>query len=125
MRHVADKLDRYNVDRMRMPVDDRIVAVAADERGEVVGGAIAYAQWHYLSIEVLWVAEGQRGDGIGRRLMAEIEREGRRRGCHSAHTDTFTFQAPGFYMGLGYRLFGKLENYANGQTRYFLVKSLE
>ncbi|MFT7521642.1 MAG: ribosomal protein S18 acetylase RimI-like enzyme [Kiritimatiellia bacterium] len=121
---VARRLDEYNVRHIQMPVDDRIVALAADQSGELVGGAIAYSQWGYLSLEVLWVDEDQRRHGIGARLMHVIEEEGRQRGCHSAHTDTFTFQAPSFYLSLGYEVFGQLEGYAAGQTRYYLVKRL-
>jgi hypothetical protein len=42
--------------------------------------------------------------------------------CHSAWLDTF--QARNFYLRHGYREFGALEGYPQGQTRYFLRKAL-
>ena len=37
---------------------------------------------------------------------------------------TFSFQAPGFYRKLGYREFGKLNDFPKGQSRYWLNKAL-
>jgi hypothetical protein len=57
--------------------------------------------------------------------MAAMEDAARRRGCRAAWLDTFSFQAPGFYRGLGYRVFGKLAGYPPGHTRHFLWKPLD
>ena len=46
------------------------------------------------------------------------------RGCRYAHLDTFSYQARPFYDRLGYRLFGELENYPPGHSRFFLRKQL-
>ena len=45
------------------------------------------------------------------------------RGCHSVWVDTFSFQAPGFYPKLGYKVFGELD-YPPGHKRIFLQKRL-
>jgi hypothetical protein len=36
--------------------------------------------------------------------------------------DTFSFQARPFYEKLGYEVFGQLEDYPRGHSRYFLQK---
>lgn len=61
----------------------------------------------------------------GRRLLALIEQEGRQRGAKNAYLDTFSFQAPGFYAKLGYRVFGTLTEFPSGHQRCFLTKALE
>jgi hypothetical protein len=38
--------------------------------------------------------------------------------------DTFSFQAPGFYQKLGYRVFGELVDFPPGHTRQYLTKRL-
>jgi len=53
------------------------------------------------------------------------EEEARRRGCHSVHLDTLSFQALPFYQKHGYAVFGALENHPVGHTRYFLKKKLD
>ena len=56
--------------------------------------------------------------------MEQAEREAIRRGCRTIWLDTFTFQARGFYERLGYSVFGTLEDYPPGHSRFFLKKSL-
>jgi GNAT superfamily N-acetyltransferase len=96
-------------------VRDGAAAVVAGIAGNT------YAGW--LFVQYLWVAEALRGGGIGRGLKAQAERLARTRGCHSAHLDTFSFQARGFYETLGYEVFGALD-YPPGYARYFLRKRL-
>ena len=75
-------------------------------------------------VELLFVPESLRGQGIGAQLMERAETEGRRRGCGNAWLDTFEFQARGFYERLGYRCFGELANYPPGFSRFFMTKAL-
>ena len=39
-------------------------------------------------------------------------------------TDSFSFQAPGFYQKAGYEIFGALEGIGGKFTRYYLRKKL-
>jgi ribosomal protein S18 acetylase RimI-like enzyme len=80
-----------------------------------------YCDW--LFIRYLWVSDGLRGKGIGRKLMGEAEGRASERGCHSAYVDTFSFQAPGFYRKLGYEIFGELD-WSPEHKRIFLQKRL-
>jgi len=54
--------------------------------------------------------------------MAEVE--ARKRGARYAYLDTFDFQAPEFYKKYGYEVFGVLEDFPSGHTRYFMKKQL-
>jgi ribosomal protein S18 acetylase RimI-like enzyme len=38
------------------------------------------------------------------------------------YLDTFDCQAPGFYEKLGFKVFGKLEDYPPGHQRFYLMK---
>ncbi len=94
-----------------------------DEAQTIRAGLIGYAYGGWLFVNLLWVHAELRRSGIGRRLIGEAERRGREFGCHSAHLDTFSFQAPGFYRRLGYREFARLD-YPPDNQRIFLKKSL-
>jgi ribosomal protein S18 acetylase RimI-like enzyme len=78
--------------------------------------------WQWLFVEALWVDDAWRRRGIGRALLAQAEAHAVAAHCHSAWPDTF--QARDFYQALGYRQFGALDEYPDGQTRYFLCKRL-
>ena len=95
-----------------------------DSDGEVVGGLLGEIYWGWLHIDVLWVHERFRNGGMGRELMQAAEQEAVRQGCTAAFLDTFSFQALPFYLGLGYEIFGELNDFPPGHGRYFLKKAL-
>ena len=100
----------------------REIAVIARRGSEIVGGLIGLTHWNWMHIRFLLVDEAERRLGLGRKLMVAAEAEARSRGCVNVHLDTFSFQALPFYERLGYRVFGRLEDYPPGHTRYFLEK---
>ena len=77
----------------------------------------------HLHVDLLFVPEDLRRTGIGRRIMIDAEEEAIRRGCRGAWLDTYSFQARGFYERLGYAMFGTIENYPPGHSRFFLKKT--
>jgi ribosomal protein S18 acetylase RimI-like enzyme len=93
-----------------------------DPGGRLMGGLSGVMSWGWLFIDAVWIHPDLRGQGAGRALMAHAESHAAAAGCHSTWLDTF--QARGFYEGIGYRVFGTLEDYPAGQTRSFLRKRL-
>lgn len=94
-----------------------------DDQSRLLGGVAGMIAWDWLFIEALWVSDALRGRGVGRLLMGRAETHARAQGCHSAWLDTF--QARGFYETLGYEPFGQLEDFPDGQTRYFMRRRLD
>jgi len=95
-----------------------------DERGQMMGGLSGATAYGWLFVELLFVPEALRGQGVGTRLIQLAEAEAVARGCHSVWLDTFEFQARGFYERLGYSCFGELKNYPTG-SRFFMSKRLQ
>jgi GNAT superfamily N-acetyltransferase len=107
------------------PFRSEPLAVLLHDPGDrLIGGLIGRSFWGWVLIELLWVDAAHRGAGHGRRLMASAEEEGRRRGCHHARVDTYSFQAPGFYEKLGYARVGTLDDFPTGHQRHFYSKPL-
>jgi GNAT superfamily N-acetyltransferase len=104
------------------PAAHRDLTLFARHNREVVGGLIGHTHWNWLFVKQLWVADSFRRRGLGRSLMRAAEQAARSRGCLHAHCDTFDFQALPFYQKLGYHIFGQLEDYPVGHTRFFLHK---
>lgn len=96
--------------------------VLARQGETLVGGLLGHTHWNWLFISHLWLAEEVRGSGVGRQVIDAAEQEAVRRGCRHAHCDTFDFQALAFYQKLGFKVFGSLEDYPPGHTRYYLQK---
>jgi ribosomal protein S18 acetylase RimI-like enzyme len=96
-----------------------------DENGAIIGGLLADTYWHYLEVHTLWVSEAYRHAGHASRLLNAAESEARQRGCKHAFLDTFSFQALGFYHKLGYREFGRLDEFSGKYERHYLHKRLD
>ena len=90
----------------------------------IVGGVIGEIFWDWLHIDLMWIPEDLRGQGLGHQLLTAIEDEARSHGAKNVFLDTFSFQAPEFYRQHGYRLFGELPGFPAGYTRLFLTKEL-
>ena len=94
-----------------------------DEAEAIHAGLIGYCYAGWLFVNLLWVHEALRRQGIGQRLLAEAERHGIAFGCHSSFLDTFSFQGPDFYPKVGYEEFARLD-YPPDYQRIFLKKPL-
>lgn len=95
-----------------------------DGAGRTVAGALAWRAEDLVMLDVLWVDEAHRREGLGARLLAALEAEGRRQGARRLELNTFGFQAPGFYEKQGYRLVGKVEPCIGPHGHYHYIKEL-
>jgi GNAT superfamily N-acetyltransferase len=123
-RVVVQGLRAYNIAQTQDARYTLLRLFLRDATGKVVGGLLGEISWGWLHISTLWLAEDLRRGGYGTQLMAAAEAEAVGRGCHSAFLDTFSFQARPFYERLGYEVFGHLDAYPPGHSRYFLRKRL-
>jgi GNAT superfamily N-acetyltransferase len=117
-------LHAYN-QQMGGPYDrEPVTVLARDGEGEVVGGLLGLTYWNWLFIDWLWLAPEHRGRGVGSQLLEHAEAIARGRGATHAYTDTFSFQAPGFWSRHGYVEFGRLEGMPPGHARLWFRKEL-
>ena len=107
------------------PAERQALAVLVhDPAGGLVAGISGYTAWGWLYVQWLWLAEGQRGQGLAGRMLAAAEAEARQRGCHGAYIDTFNPVALKAYRRAGYEPFGELPEFPRGRVRTFLQKRL-
>ena len=92
--------------------------------GGVVAGLYGFTWGDWLEVKLVWVRPDHRGRGLARQLVELAEAEARSRGCHSVLLDSYSFQAAGMYEKLGYRAFGRLQNYPDAAERVFFTRSL-
>ena len=75
-------------------------------------------------IERLWVRASDRRRGVGAELLAAIDAEARRRGCHQLALTTHSFQAPDFYRSHGFEIAGEIAQYPAGHSYFLMRKQL-
>ncbi|GHV19494.1 N-acetyltransferase [Clostridia bacterium] len=94
----------------------------AQENGKVLGGALCKTIYNWLYIDTLKVKEEFRGQDIGSKIIAEIEKFAREKGFEGLYVDTFGFQARPFYEKQGFALNGTIEGYPPGSKMFILTK---
>lgn len=98
---------------------------ARNAEGVIVAGLTGSTYWGYLYVGRLWTDDRFRNNGLGSRLLEEAEQEAQRRGCHSVHLMTGSFNALPFYRKRGYSIFGVLKDMPVGHTQYFMNKKMK
>ena len=124
LERLHDAIDSFNVGTTGRDDWGQITVFARDEDGRLAGGITGdwWAGW--LHVTYLWLEERLRGQGVGRKLLAEAERAALEKGCRGVFLESFSFQAPGFYRKLGYREIGRLDDYPPGHAQHYLWKPL-
>lgn len=78
-----------------------------------------------LCVNVLFVRDENRGEGIGSLLLKKVEEEARKKGAKLSHLHTFDFNnAKDFYLRHGYEIYGVLDDCPTGYKHYYFKKSL-
>ena len=100
---IANRLEEFNNSiaprtHPYLDIDKKIV----DDKGNMIAGCIAgVSGWDTAHIDVIWVDEPCRNQGIGSYLLGEIEREAKENGAYLVRTDAMDLQAA-FFKKHGY-----------------------
>ena len=92
--------------------EEEFVLKVENENGEIIGGCIAEAyeyHWSRLLLGELWVDERYRHQGIGSKIIREVERIAREKGCRVVTLGTASYMARPFYEKHGYTGFTTLK----------------
>ncbi len=121
---VNSALAKFNEEKVGADNHELLNIVEYDENNSIIAGILGGTYWGWLHIDILWVAEKCRKQGIGSKLLKAAEEEAQKRGCHSVHLDTMSWQAPEFYKKHGYKIISELENIPAGNKKFHLIKEL-
>ncbi len=103
------------------------ISLAAWREGILIGYILGMAINVELHITNVAVHLNFQRQGLGRLLISEIEKEGRRRGCHYAYLEVRVSNTPAIelYKKSGYRIVYTRKNYyLDGEDAYVMEKIL-
>jgi len=122
---IGNGLRRFNAQQSGIDDSRPLAVVVSDpDTNEVLGGITGRTSLGLLFIDLVFLPDDLRGDGLGSRILKLAEDEGRRRGCRAAMLYTISFQAPRFYERHGWRVFGEIACDPPGTSRIFMTKTL-
>ncbi|MEG2811458.1 MAG: GNAT family N-acetyltransferase [Clostridium sp.] len=123
---VINEIINYNLSKVPKTQEDDFIyinRVILNSDGKIIAGINSKMYcWNCLYIDVLWINEDYRKQGLGSILLKEVENTSKEKGCYLIHLDTFDFQAKDFYIKNGYKVFGTLDECPKGHKRYFMSK---
>lgn len=79
---------------------------------------------NWARIDVFFIEEAYRRSGIGMQLIKKVEEFATKNHCTGIITDTWDFQAKGFYEKMGFSLYGTLKDHPIGTIVYCYEKKL-
>jgi ribosomal protein S18 acetylase RimI-like enzyme len=120
---LRNALHEYNFARTGYR-DGRELSCFVRDQGRLVAGIAGFTWGGYARIDMLWIDEALRRQGLGRALLAAAEAEARRRGCTTVVLETHSFQAPDFYAALGYQKVGETTETPSGYTQLTFQKQI-
>ncbi len=123
--YIDDKLVEYNKSQVPAVNDFEWFGKKMEgENGESVAvGFAGVNYWNNAFAELLWVEESCRNQGIGSRILSELEQEAKKKGACMIILDAREWNVD-FFKKLGYTVYCTLEDYPNGYSKYKLLKRL-
>jgi len=101
-----------------------LAVTVRDADDALLGGLVGRTSLGLLFVDLIFVPDALRGQGVGAQIMRMAETEAVARVCRQAVLFTIAFQAPEFYRRLGYAEFGRIASGPAEQARVFMTKTL-
>jgi GNAT superfamily N-acetyltransferase len=117
-------LRRHAVKSGGVATEDKPFSILAYIDETLVGGLIGKVFWNWLYADLVWVEEGFRGQGIGTHVMRRAEERALEMKLTGIYLWTETWQAPSFYLKLGYAQFAEFRDFPPGHSRLGFHKYL-
>jgi GNAT superfamily N-acetyltransferase len=122
---ITDGLRAYDLSQSGYDDFRPLAVFVRDPRtGKVLGGLHGRSEFGLVYVAWFFLPEDLRRAGIGSRVLAMAEEEGRRRGCTRIALTTLSVEAPGFYQKQGYDIAATIDCDPPGLTRYYMMKRL-
>ena len=121
---IGNLIRSYNRSKREEAESEPLNLYVEDEKGNLLAGLVAETFGNWLEIEYLFVKEELREQGIGSKLLQEVESEAKNRNCRFAFVNTYQFQAPDFYKMYGYKEVFTMQDYTYTGQIYYYQKDL-
>ena len=106
--------------------EEELVFKIENGEGTLIAGCnVGIDNWQFAILDILWVDEKYRGQGLGSALIREAEKAARERNCYAMLLGTYDFQALPLYKKHGYMLCATIKDWPKGHENYTLMKRLD
>ncbi|MGX7417849.1 GNAT family N-acetyltransferase [Carnobacterium gallinarum] len=124
---LLEHLDEYTKEKVRdlKGYESKKISYELTENEVVLGGIVGEIHWGALRIELFYVDEKARGKGVGQKLLTHVEAIAQEANCLLVLLETYSFNAPNFYLKNGYQQIGLIQDFPLvGESHHFMIKHL-
>jgi GNAT superfamily N-acetyltransferase len=100
----------------------KVINIAVYDEDKLIGGASGWFQFSWYYLDQIWIQKDYRKSGVGSELIKRIEQICRKKDCIGIKTETWSFQARGFYEKQGFEVYAELKDFPPGAVEYYLKK---
>jgi ribosomal protein S18 acetylase RimI-like enzyme len=122
---LADRIYEFNAEATGFFDGEEFVAVIRGDSGEIIAGVSGHTWGGCCQVSQLWVHRSARKKGIGRSLMLAVESHALAKQCVQIILASHSFQAPDFYVRLGYKEQARIAGSPNGHCDIHFAKRLD
>ncbi|MBP2098120.1 GNAT family N-acetyltransferase [Enterococcus rivorum] len=123
-KHLSDLLDQDTKNKgveFETPIKSEFAFVAYYQN-EIIGGITAKNFLGEMKIELLAIRSDYQKQGVGGALIQKVKESARKEKCHHLLLNTFSYQAPNFYLKNGFEQLAKIDNFPKeGLSKYTLI----
>ena len=123
LKSISDGLSKFNQSCLG-EVGGHFAVILKSSVNEIIGASSVHTTTESAYVDMLWVSDQHRSCGYGRQILQGSEEEARNRNCQNVILDTYSFQAPEFYIKCGYQQFATVPEYILGHDKIFFRKAL-
>ena len=123
-KQIRNGLISHNLANSAISQGETFALKAYSKKQELVGGLVAWQWGGCIEIEYLWVAKQARGAKLGTKLLNQLESLLSGYAHKTIITNTYSFQAPEFYLKNGFVITDKTVGYPDNVTKFFLKKTI-
>ncbi len=118
--------DQHMAKFNNLPLKKKRFTIVITDKNNFIGCASGLTndnkEWFYLTD--LFVNEKYRGQGLGAKILKQLENKVAKLGIKHIWTWTAGFEAPSFYKKQGYKIFTEMKDwYKSGHSRVGLLKN--
>lgn len=124
IKQIRKELIFHNIEKSAISGGANVAFKAYSDKGELVGGMVVWQWGGCLEIEYLWVRKDAREVKLGTELLKRLEALLSGHTHKTIITNTFSFQAPEFYLKNGFTITDEVVGYPDNVRKFFLKKTI-
>lgn len=114
----ANKLLEHSRNATGLNVDYQPFGLLAYKNETLIASAIGKIFLSWLHLDLVWVEENYRKQGLGKKLLLEAVHKAKALGLQGIEVWTQSWQAPDFYKKIGFEEFAVMDDFIPGRKRH-------